>query len=50
MPPHRDGGQAQYVDVPIRTRPAETFAPLLVELLETLDAEHTIESLAAARR
>jgi transcriptional regulator GlxA family with amidase domain len=47
MPPHRDGGQAQYVEVPIRTRPAETFAPLLEELLETLDHEHTIESLAA---
>jgi transcriptional regulator GlxA family with amidase domain len=47
MPPHRDGGQAQYVDVPIRTRPAETFALLLEELLETLDHEHTIESLAA---
>jgi transcriptional regulator GlxA family with amidase domain len=47
MPPHRDGGQAQYVDAPIRTRPAETLAPLLDELEEELDDEHTIESLAA---
>jgi transcriptional regulator GlxA family with amidase domain len=47
MPPHRDGGQAQYVDAPIRTRPAETLAPLLDELEQELDVEHTIESLAA---
>jgi len=47
MPPHRDGGQAQYVDVPIRARPADTLAPLLDELGTELDAEHTIESLSA---
>jgi transcriptional regulator GlxA family with amidase domain len=47
MPPHRDGGQAQYVEVPIRTRPADTLAPLLTELLDCLPEEHTIESLAA---
>ena len=35
MPPHRDGGQAQYIDVPIRTRPADTLAPLLDELVES---------------
>jgi transcriptional regulator GlxA family with amidase domain len=46
MPPHRDGGQAQYVDVPIRTHDAETLAPLLEELLDSLDADHTIETLA----
>ena len=46
MPPHRDGGQAQYVDAPIRTRPADTLAPLLDELEQELDVEHTIESLA----
>ncbi len=46
MPPHRDGGQAQYVEAPIRTRPAETLAPLLGELLEELADEHTIDSLA----
>jgi transcriptional regulator GlxA family with amidase domain len=47
MPPHRAGGQAQYLDVPIRTRPAETLAPLLDELLDRLAEEHTIESLSA---
>lgn len=47
MPPHRDGGQAQYVDAPIRTRAAETLAPLLDELLDELGDEHTIDSLSA---
>ena len=46
MPPHRDGGQAQYVDVPIRTRVADTLAPLLDELGGELHVEHTVESLA----
>lgn len=47
MPPHRDGGQAQYVDAPIRARPADTLAPLLDELAAELGDEHTAESLAA---
>jgi transcriptional regulator GlxA family with amidase domain len=47
MPPHREGGQSQYVDAPIRTRPADTLAPLLDELLDSLADEHTIESLSA---
>jgi transcriptional regulator GlxA family with amidase domain len=46
MPPHRDGGQAQYVDVPIRARPAHRLAPLLDELSRELHVEHTAESLA----
>ena len=46
MPPHRDGGQAQYVDAPIRTRVADTLAPLLDELARELQDEHTVESLA----
>jgi transcriptional regulator GlxA family with amidase domain len=46
MPPHRDGGQAQYVDAPIRTRPADTLAPLLDELSGELQHAHTAESLA----
>jgi transcriptional regulator GlxA family with amidase domain len=46
MPPHRDGGQAQYVDAPIRTRDADTLAPLLDELARQLQEEHSIESLA----
>ena len=46
MPPHRDGGQAQYVEVPIRTRPADTLAPLLAELASELHLDHTANSLA----
>lgn len=47
MPPHRDGGQAQYVDAPIRVRPADTLARFLDELMTELGEAHTIESLAA---
>jgi transcriptional regulator GlxA family with amidase domain len=47
MSPHREGGQAQYVEAPIRTNPADTLAPLLEALLDELCEEHTIESLAA---
>jgi transcriptional regulator GlxA family with amidase domain len=47
MPPHRDGGQAQYVESPIRTCTADTLAPLLDEVAGELAEEHTIESLAS---
>jgi len=47
MPPHRDGGQAQYVDAPIRTRPADTLAELLDAVAGELAEEHTIETLAS---
>jgi transcriptional regulator GlxA family with amidase domain len=47
MPPHRDGGQAQYVDAPIRVHAADTLAPLLDDLSQELADEHTVESLAA---
>jgi AraC family transcriptional activator FtrA len=46
MPPFRDGGQAQFVDTPIRVREADTLAPLLDALSAELDREHTIESMA----
>ncbi len=46
MPPHRDGGQAQYVDVPIRARQADTLAPLLDMLEGELHLEHTAKTLA----
>jgi transcriptional regulator GlxA family with amidase domain len=48
VPPHRDGGQAQYVEAPVpRTADAPTLEPLLSWLVTTLNKEHTVESLAA---
>ncbi len=46
MPPHREGGQAQFVQSAVRARPADTLAPLLDEILGELENVHTIESLA----
>jgi transcriptional regulator GlxA family with amidase domain len=47
VPPHRDGGQAQYIETPVRVAPAQSLQPLLEEVLAHLDEEHTVESLAA---
>jgi transcriptional regulator GlxA family with amidase domain len=47
MPPFREGGQAQFVGVPIRACEAETLAPLLDEITSDLATEHTVESMAA---
>jgi transcriptional regulator GlxA family with amidase domain len=48
VPPHRHGGQAQYVEMPIsRTPDAPTLEPLLGWLLGHLDQATTVEDLAA---
>jgi transcriptional regulator GlxA family with amidase domain len=47
VPPHRDGGQAQYVTTPLPLRPADTLEPLLAWMTANLRVEHTVESLAA---
>ena len=48
VPPHRDGGQAQYIEAPIpRTPNAPTLEPLLSWLMANLDRPVTIEDLAA---
>jgi transcriptional regulator GlxA family with amidase domain len=48
VPPHRDGGQAQYVEAPVpRTSEAPTLEPLLESMIKSLDQPHTVESLAA---
>jgi AraC family transcriptional activator FtrA len=48
VPPHRSGGQAQFVEAPVpRTATAETLEPLLEWLVTTLDEQHTVDSLAA---
>lgn len=46
VPPHRDGGQAQYVDTPLPCD-ADTLAPLLAWVVEHLEDEHTVPDLAA---
>ncbi|BCJ42162.1 AraC family transcriptional regulator [Actinoplanes ianthinogenes] len=46
VPPHRDGGQAQFIETPMPTVSCETMQPLLTHLLETLDREHTVETMA----
>ncbi len=46
VPPHRDGGQAQYVETPLPCD-ADTLAPLLAWMAEHLDEELTVPDLAA---
>lgn len=45
VPPHRDGGQAQYVDTPLPCD-ADTLAPLLTWMVEHLEDELTVPDLA----
>ncbi|WP_305789685.1 GlxA family transcriptional regulator [Symbioplanes lichenis] len=47
VPPHRDGGQAQYIETPVRAVECETLQPLLTEVLATLDSPHTVDTMAA---
>ncbi|MGN6160521.1 MAG: GlxA family transcriptional regulator [Marmoricola sp.] len=46
VPPQRDGGQRQYVAVPVPTRAAESLQPLLDSVLESLGEAHTVASMA----
>ena len=46
VPPHRDGGQAQFVDTPLPCD-ADTLAPLLAWMMENLDEELAVPDLAA---
>lgn len=47
VPPQRDGGQQQYVDIPIPECRADSLGGLLTWVLEHLDEEHGAASLAA---
>jgi AraC family transcriptional activator FtrA len=51
VPPHRLGGQAQFIETPMpHPTEAPTLQPLLSLLLGELDQPHTVESLAARAR
>jgi transcriptional regulator GlxA family with amidase domain len=54
VPPHRDGGQAQYVQTPVRARPADTLADVLdwasAHLQEDLSVVRLAEKAAMSER
>ncbi|MGX4689905.1 helix-turn-helix domain-containing protein [Streptomyces sp. JNUCC 63] len=47
VPPHRDGGQAQYIERPLPKSPCDTVGEVLTWMEEHLDQEVTVEQLAA---
>ncbi|SCX22435.1 Carnitine catabolism transcriptional activator [Agrobacterium sp. DSM 25558] len=48
MPPHREGGQAQFIEEPISKHSGSALAPLLESVRGALQEEWTIPRLAAA--
>ena len=47
VPPHRDGGQAQYVEAPVPLPRRDDLADVLTWAVEHLDSPLTVEDLAA---
>ncbi|MEU6663212.1 helix-turn-helix domain-containing protein [Streptomyces sp. NPDC046821] len=47
VPPHRDGGQAQYVERPLPVTPCDTVGGVLAWMERHLDETLTVEALAA---
>ncbi|MFE3164782.1 helix-turn-helix domain-containing protein [Streptomyces sp. NPDC059224] len=47
VPPHRDGGQAQYIERPLPKGRCDTVGEVLAWMAEHLDEEVTVEQLAA---
>ena len=47
VPPHRDGGQAQYIERPLPRSQCDTVGEVLVWMAVHLDQEVTVEQLAA---
>ena len=47
VPPHREGGQAQYIRSPIRTEADATLAPVMEWAVQRLDRKMSVERLAA---
>ncbi|MER7246494.1 helix-turn-helix domain-containing protein [Kribbella sp. NPDC000426] len=46
VPPQRDGGQRQYVDVPVPESSGESLQPVLDWMIDNLTTEHTVPALA----
>src|SRR6478672_8435712 len=46
VPPHRSGGQRQYVETPLPAEPCEGLEDVMEWVAERLDEEHSIPSLA----
>ena len=47
VPPHRDGGQAQYIDRPVPAVEGDTLEGVLVWITGNLEQEHSVSALAA---
>ena len=47
VPPHRDGGQAQFIERPVPLCTSETLAPLLDWMNENADADVSVDELAS---
>ncbi|KUN16008.1 AraC family transcriptional regulator [Streptomyces corchorusii] len=47
VPPHRDGGQAQFIERPLPKAPCDTVGEVLAWMEAHLDQEVTVEQLAA---
>ncbi|MFD7698990.1 GlxA family transcriptional regulator [Streptomyces caelestis] len=50
VPPHRDGGQAQYIERPLPRSGGDTVSEVLTWMERHLDEETTVEQLAARAR
>jgi transcriptional regulator GlxA family with amidase domain len=46
VPPQRDGGQRQYVEVPVPESSGESLQPVLDWMVANLTIEHTVPDLA----
>lgn len=50
VPPQRDGGQRQYVDLPLPETTGESLQPILSWMVDNLSIEHTVPDLARRAR
>src|SRR3546814_7681254 len=50
VPPQRDGGQRQYVEVPVPESSSESLQPVLDWMVGNLTVEHTVPDLARRAR